>query len=39
MMRAVRKSGGDAAADACLVMMRRQGEAVIKMLDAREFFA
>jgi DNA-binding GntR family transcriptional regulator len=39
MMRAVRKSGGDAAADACLVMMRRQGDAVIKMLDAREFFA
>jgi DNA-binding GntR family transcriptional regulator len=39
MMRAVRKSGGDAAADACLAMMRRQGDAVIKMLDAREFFA
>jgi DNA-binding GntR family transcriptional regulator len=39
MMRAVRKSGGDAAAEACLVMMRRQGNAVIKLLDTRDFFA
>ena len=39
MMRAVRKSGGDAAAEACLVMMRRQGDAVIKLLDTRDFFA
>jgi DNA-binding GntR family transcriptional regulator len=39
MMRAVRKSGGDAAAEACLVMMRRQGDAVIRLLDTRDFFA
>ena len=39
MMRAVRKSGGDAAAEACLVMMREQGDAVIKLLDTRDFFA
>jgi len=39
MMRAVRKSGGDAAAEACLVMMRKQGDAVIKLLDTRDFFA
>ena len=38
MMRAVRKHGGDAAADECLRMMRRQGEAVIKLLDGRGFF-
>ena len=38
MMRAVRKHGGDAAADECLRMMRRQGEAVIKLLDERGFF-
>jgi hypothetical protein len=38
MMRAVRKHGGDAAADECLHMMRRQGEAVIKLLDQRGFF-
>jgi DNA-binding GntR family transcriptional regulator len=38
MMRAVRKSGGDDAAEACLVMMRHQGDAVIELLDARDFF-
>lgn len=38
MVRAVRKHGGDAAAEECLRMMRRQGEALIKLLDERGFF-
>jgi DNA-binding GntR family transcriptional regulator len=38
MVRSVRKNGGDAAAEACLVMMRCQGDAVIKLLDSRGFF-
>jgi DNA-binding GntR family transcriptional regulator len=38
MMRAVRKHEGARAAEECLRMMRRQGAAVIKLLDERGFF-
>lgn len=38
MVRAAQKDGGEAAADECLKMMRRQGNAVIDVLAARGFF-